>query len=182
MASDLTFLGVLTVKSEYIDKDILAHVLYALTYENRLACKVAIETGLRIGDVLALKSDCVRKRSFTITEQKTKKRRTIKLTEPLRKELSEISGKVYVFEHRFDENKHRTRQAVYIDIKRAAKLFRIKESISPHSIRKIYAVDELRRTGDLERVKKLLNHDSIEVTMLYAMADIISKRRPKKRA
>lgn len=166
------------MRSDFVDKDILSHILYALTYENRLACKVAIETGLRIGDVLSIKTEHLRKKnSFTLTEQKTGKKRLVRLSAALKKELFSISGAVYVFEHRTDPNKHRTRQAVYKDIKRAAKLFRIKENISPHTIRKVYAVEVFKKTGDLDRVRKLLNHDSTEVTMLYALADILSNNK-----
>lgn len=166
------------MRSDFVDKDILSHVLYALTYENRLACKVAIETGLRIGDVLSIRTEQLRKKnSFTITEQKTGKKRSVRLSAALKKELQTISGAVFVFEHRTDPMKHRTRQAVYKDIKRAAKLFRVKQNLTPHTIRKLYAVDSLRKTGDLDKVRKLLNHDSIEVTMLYALADILSNKK-----
>lgn len=166
------------MRSDFVDKDILSHVLYALTYENRLACKVAIETGLRIGDVLSIRTEQLRKKNgFTITEQKTGKKRSVRLSAALKKELQNISGAVFVFEHRTDPTKHRTRQAVYKDIKRAAKLFRVKQNLTPHTIRKLYAVESLRKTGDLDKVRKLLNHDSIEVTMLYALADILSKRK-----
>lgn len=166
------------MRSDFVDKDVLSHVLYALTYENRLACKVAIETGLRIGDVLSIRTKQLRKKSsFTITEQKTGKKRTVRLSAALKKELMSIAGTTFVFEHRTDPTKHRTRQAVYKDIKRASKLFRVKQNLTPHTIRKLYAVDSLRKTGDLDKVRKLLNHDSIEVTMLYALADILTNRK-----
>lgn len=165
------------MRSDFIDNDIMSHVLYALTYENRLACKVCLETGLRVGDVLNFKTSDLAKKSFTITEQKTKKKRVIRLREPLKKELAKIAGAFYVFEGRNDPKKHRTRQAVYTDIKRACKAFRIKENFSVHSLRKAYAVDLYKRTGSMEKVKQALNHNSDVVTMLYAMADELSKKR-----
>lgn len=164
------------MRSDFVDKDPLNHILYALTEPNRLACCVALETGLRIGDIVALKRSDIEKKSFTITEQKTGKKRKIKLREPLRLELLKLSGTVYVFEHRNDATKHRTRQAVYNDIKRAQKLFRVKGNISPHSLRKAYAVDLYRRYGDLNKVMQALNHDNEVVTMLYALADLMKKR------
>lgn len=164
------------MRSDYIDKDIVGHVLYALTPQNRLVCKVALETGLRIGDIVAFKTADIKKKSFVVTEKKTKKKRTVRLRERLRQELLNQAGKIYVFEHRLDTNKHRTRQAVYNDIKRAAKLFRIKENVTPHSLRKLYAVDLYKKTNSLSQVMLALNHDSDGVTMLYALADMLTKK------
>ena len=64
------------------------------------------------------------------------------------------------------------------DLKRAAALFRVKENITPHSARKEFAVEEYQRSGqDLQRIKRLLNHRSEAVTMLYAMANVTRKKR-----
>ena len=164
--------------TDYIEKDILGHLLYALTPANRLVCKVALETGLRIGDVLALRSADLKKGSFTITEQKTGKKRKIKLRDSLKKELQAQCGTVYIFPHRTDPQKHRTRQAVFNDLKRACKAFRLKGvNVAPHTMRKAYAVDLYRKTGDLKRVKNALNHSNDLVVILYAMADELTKKR-----
>lgn len=166
------------MRSDYVDKDIIGHILYALTEPNRLVCKVALETGLRIGDIVALKTEVlIEKKSFTLREGKTGKKRRIRLSERLREELIAQAGTIYVFEHRTDARKHRTRQAVYMDIKRAAKLFRIKANVSPHSLRKLYAVDIFKKSGDIERVRKALNHDSDAVTMIYALADLMTAKK-----
>lgn len=167
------------MKTDFIDNDVLGHVLYALTYENRLVCKVCLETGLRVGDVLLFKTEDLSKRTFTVTEQKTKKKKVVRLREPLKKELRSIAGINFVFEHRTNPDKHRTRQAVYNDLKRACKAFRVKLNIAPHSMRKVYAVDLYKRTGDLKKVKEALNHDNDVVTILYALADEVSKKRKR---
>lgn len=157
----------------------MSHILAALTYENRLAITVSLLTGLRIGDVLNLRSrDLIRDR-FTITEEKTLKRRTIRLPEQLRDELQGIAGKIFVFENRLTARKHRTRQAVYKDIKRAARAFRIKSNVSCHTARKIYAVSEYKKDFSVARVKKLLNHSSEAVTMIYAIADELTERKKR---
>ncbi len=165
------------MRSDFIEKDELGHILFALTPSNRLVCKVALETGLRIGDILALKTADLKKGSFTITEQKTGKKKRLRLREGLRSELLSQAGTVFVFPHRLDENRHRSRQAVYTDIKRSAKLFRVKENITPHSLRKSYSVDLYRKSGDLKKVVEALNHDNELTTMLYALADILTKKR-----
>ena len=45
-----------------------------------------------------------------------------------------------------------------------------------------YAVELMRKYGDIERVRRALNHDNAEVTMIYALADRLParKRRRKK--
>ena len=64
--------------------------------------------------------------------------------------------------------KPQTRQAVWKDVKRAAKAFRLPQNIAPHSARKVYAVQLLQEYGDIKRVKRALNHSSDAVTMIYA--------------
>ena len=85
------------MRSEYIFKEELQHVLAALSPENRLACEISLTTGVR--------------------------------------------------------------------------------HVSPHSCRKVWAVEQYHRTGDLKKVQKLLNHSSEAVTQLYALADVLTERR-----
>lgn len=168
--------------ADWASGDVFGHVLAALTPENRLAITVSLLTGLRIGDVLALRTKELQQERFTVTEEKTLKRRAVRLPLKLREELMTIAGKIYVFEGRSDPHKHRTRQAVYKDIKRAAAAFRIKGSLSCHTARKIYAVAEYKKDFNAARVKKLLNHSSEAVTMLYVLADQITDQRQRKRS
>ena len=165
------------MRTGVIKQEEFEHILAALTVPNRLAMEVSLCTGLRIGDVLNLRTVQLKER-MTVREQKTGKTRRIRLPEPLFNRLMGICGKIYVFEGRLDYTKPRTRQAVFKDLKRAAKAFRIKENLAPHSARKIYAVAEYKRTGgNLKRVQQLLNHSDEAVTMLYAMADQLTKRK-----
>ena len=144
-------------------------MLDLLTYENRLVMRVLLHTGLRISDVLQLRPEQL-KPNFWITEQKTGKRRQVGLPEPLLSDLLDSSGKLWVFPGA-DPRKHRSRQAVWKDIKRAAAALRLTANAAPHSARKVYAVELLRKYGDIDRVRRALNHGGIEVTLIYAMAD-----------
>ena len=54
----------------------------ALTPANRLVCRVCVDTGLRVGDVVSLRTAQLA-RQFWITEQKTGKRRRVNLTDGL---------------------------------------------------------------------------------------------------
>ena len=168
-------------RSEWVSDDVMSHVLAALTPPNRLAILCSLFTGLRISDVLSLKTSCLSREKFTIVEQKTLKKRLIRLPLRLRAELTAQAGKIWVFEHRLDPLRHRSRQAVYKDIRRAAKAFRVGVRLTPHSARKIYAVAEYKKSMDVAKVKRLLNHSSEAVTMIYAIADELTEKKKKKR-
>lgn len=152
-----------------LDREV-EQVLQLLTPENRLVLRVCLHTGLRIGDALRLKPEQL-KPHFWVTEEKTGKRRQVGLPQPLLSDLKKAAGKTWVFPGR-DGAQHRTRQAVWKDVKRAAKAMRLPQNIGPHSARKVYAVELLKRYGDIERVRRSLNHNSATVTMIYAMADL----------
>ena len=156
--------------TEYLVRRELEHVLAALMPANRLVCRVCLDTGLRVGDVVGLRTDQLAPQ-FWITEQKTKKRRRVNLSGALLDQLRAQAGPVWVFTGARDQSKHRTRQAVWADVKRAAKAFRLPQNVGVHSIRKVYAVDKVRRSnGDLRRVQRALNHADLSTTMVYAMA------------
>lgn len=165
------------MRSEWAPKGEIQHILAALSPQNRLACEVSLFTGLRINDVLALKPSQVAKQRFTVYEQKTGKPRRVRLPNDLVERCLLCSGQHFVFENRLNGRKHRTRQAVYKDLMRAAKVFGVHKHISPHSLRKVFAVEEFEKSGDLQRVKKLLNHSSEAVTLLYAMSNVVRRRK-----
>jgi site-specific recombinase XerD len=149
---------------------------------NRLVCELALQTGWRIDDILCLTSEQLRaalqkkRHTVTIREAKTGKTSTRSIPVNLLREVCEQSGKLYAFQGRDDWRKHRTRQAVYLDLKRAAKRFNIKLNLSPHSLRKNYAV-YLRQQGySLSEIQKRMNHDNLVVTMLYALSDELGER------
>lgn len=165
-------------RSSYVEPTPLGLVLAALQPANRLVFEVMLATGLRVGDVLALRTAQVERRRFTVREQKTGKTRRVWLPGRLQLQVLAQAGRLYAFEGRTDWRKHRTRQAVWKDTARVADFFRRcgavpKGTVSPHSARKVYAVGEYRRTGSLDAVRQKLNHDPAHTatTLLYALAD-----------
>lgn len=167
------------MKTEYLLQHQVDLVLQLLTPANRLVMRVALHTGLRIGDILQLRPWQLRQ-NFWVTEQKTGKRRQIGLPVPLLNDLRLESGAAWVFEGA-DPHKHRSRQAVWKDVKRACAACRLPQNVGPHSARKVYAVGLLERYGDIDRVRRALNHSSVEVTLIYAMADQLLQQRNRKR-
>lgn len=155
--------------TEYLLNREVEQVLGCLTDGNRLVIQACLHTGLRVGDVLALRTAQLAPR-FWITEAKTGKRRMVGLPAPLLDAIRQQAGEVWAFPGR-DPAKPRTRQAVWKDVKRAARAYRLPQNVAPHSFRKIFAVDLMQKYGDIERVQRALNHSSPSVTLIYAMAD-----------
>ena len=141
--------------------------------------RTALHTGLRVGDVLSIKTDQLAPR-FWVTEGKTHKRRQVGLPQPLLDDIKKQAGERWAFPGR-DPGKHRTRQTVWKDIKRAARAFRLTQNAGIHSARKVYAVELLQKYGDIDRVRRALNHSSVAVTIIYAMADRQLESKNKRR-
>lgn len=169
------------MKTEYLLNKEVEHVLAALTAQNRLIARVCLHTGLRVGDVVALKTQQLGLQ-FTVTEAKTKKRRKVGLPTELLQAIRAQAGEEWAFPGK-KPGTHKTRQAVWADVKRAAKAFRLPQNVAPHSFRKVYAVGLYDKYGDLARVQRAMKHSSVEVTMIYAMADkLLAAKPPRKKA
>lgn len=106
---------------------------------------------------------------FWVRERKTGKRRQVGLPRDLLEAIRAQAGEEWAFPGRV--RGHRTRQAVWADVKRASKAFRLTQNVGPHSLRKVFAVELLDKYGDLDRVRRALNHGSASTTAIYAMAD-----------
>ena len=170
-------------RSSYVEPTTLGLVLAALQPANRLVFEVMLATGLRVSDVLNIKTAQVKRQRFTVKEQKTGKSRRVLIPRELQLRILRQAGRLYAFEGRYDWRKHRTRQAVWLDCSRCARFFQHggtvpKGTVSPHSARKVYAVDEYHRTGDLDAVRQKLNHDPAHVatTLLYALSDKLDSK------
>lgn len=143
--------------------------------QNRLIMQLAIHTGLRVGDVINLHSDQLKPR-VTVKERKTGKGKRITIPAQLLRAIKAQAGEVWAFPGR-DPEKPKTRQAVWKDVKRAAAAMRLPVNVGPHTMRKVYAVRKLAASGgDLAAVSRALNHSDMAVTLIYAMADHLTKQ------
>lgn len=173
-------------RSDYLKDEEIKLILYAMLPANALVCELSLATGLRIGDCLSLTKEQIERQRFTIREQKTGKPKRIYIPHELQKKiLQQCPGCKYAFPSRHEKyhyTRPRTRQAVYMDIKRVCKAFKYQFkdiTATPHSMRKTYAVREFAALdGDLEKLRKKFNHDSVAVTMIYALADHLRKKKP----
>lgn len=165
--------------TEYLLNQELGHVLAALVPQNALIMETVLHTGLRISDVLELKTADL-KPSMWVLERKTGKRHRCGLPKPLLEAIRAQAGEEWAFPGS-RPGAHKTRQAVWKDLKRAAKAFRLPQNVGTHSFRKVYAVRLMERYGDVKRVQRDLGHSSPAVTMVYAMADQLLRDRQAKR-
>jgi len=174
------------MRSEYISPEVAGRLRRHLTAANRLALDVVAATGWRISDVLALERADVEHAQANngwlwVTESKTGKRSAKRVKADLLARCAAMAGPRWVFQHRLDPARHRTRQAVWKQVHAAARAMRLEERVAPHSWRKMYAVGLYRRTGDLERVRRALNHSSLQTTLLYATSDVQAAAKAKRK-
>ena len=146
-----------------------------MTYENALAIRLSLETGMRIGDAVALPAGALAGRRVFFVAHKTGKAAEAQLSADLARRLSTVSGKRWIFPGR-DPAKHRSRQAVYKDLRQIAKAYGLTAHVSPHSARKTFAVGVYRSDG-LKACQERLQHDREATTLIYALADKITAER-----
>lgn len=161
------------MRTDWIKHDDMALALRLLTPENSLVVETCLVTGLRVSDVLNFtRYHLFAGNEIPVLEHKTRKMRTVHVPDNLLKRLSDNAGVYYVFEGAHSVYKHRTRQAVWHDVKRASKALRLKGNLAPHSARKIYAVQIYKEKG-LEACRKALNHNDASTTLIYLLSELI---------
>lgn len=168
--------------ADWVNEQSMSHILAALTADNRRVMWVALCSGLRISDVLNLKTAQIAAKNggslngckVSVRESKTGQTRRWWLPRELRVELLSHAGKLYVFPNRLSQARHRTRQAVEKDLHRARALLRLPKSVtvSCHTARKMYAVAHGRGS---------LHHKSNIVELMYDTADLATKKKLKGR-
>ena len=82
------------MRTGYLLEREVGHVLAALTPSNRLVCRVCLHTGLRVGDVLALRTQQLAPH-FWVVERKTGKRRQVGLPAGLLRDIRAQAGEVW---------------------------------------------------------------------------------------
>ena len=164
------------MRTFYLNPAVYNRLYGIMQYKNALALRTSLETGLRIDDVLSLRPSDLKGRTLSGVAQKTGKPFKKVISQDLANRLREIASKRFFFEHRLDPKKHRTRQAVWKDLKKAVKILQVQGNIAPHSARKTYAVELFKDCG-INKVQKELQHDRVSTTALYAFADMLDGKK-----
>ena len=161
--------------TDYIAPSDMDAALRLLMPENRLIMRIVLHTGRRIGDVLAIRTEQLCSNTIWITEAKTHKRTKIQLPDSLLEPLRENAGSIWAFPGAHDQTRHKTRQAVWADLRRARDALRLRETLGTHSGRKNYAVALMAKYHDIERVQRDLRHSNPAITYVYAFADQMAR-------
>lgn len=172
------------LRTDYISEDDLQELIKRLPWEYRGIIRLAAETGYRINDLCQAKPDAWDKieQTLTLVEDKTNKVRMVDLT-PLAvsvlKEQDEINGvkRKYLIEPLWgDDHKPCNRTTLWRWLHRTWRGMHGKDDsriISPHSLRKLYAVKRRLSGWSLQDIQADLNHDRMSTTMIYAFADML---------
>lgn len=150
---------------------------YKTPHRNRLMCRVMLEAGLRVGEVVALKPEHLDMQTckLTVREGKGAKDRTVWIGEDLRDAIGEwlerraedYPESLYLFPN----NNGGPVDTSYMRrmVKRTAREADVREAekVSPHTLRHTFATELYRETKDLRLVQKALGHEDVSTTQIY---------------
>lgn len=134
---------------------------------------LGINTGLRMGDILRLKTadvlalDTKKNKRMTIAEGKTKKKRTISLKAVYAEvhEYALTNESEWMFPSRQGTKAISVTQAYRVLTKAA--WWNDIESVGTHTLRKTYAYHLYKQTKDVALIQNILNHSSPDITLEY---------------
>lgn len=137
-----------------------------------------LETGFRIDDVLRIRKYQLRRDYITLKERKTGNVRTVPYSGKYRVSGGNLS---YVFPSRrgrAGDKRKLHRSTFWRHFEKAVKAAGLSgRGYTVHSLRKCYAVELYKRTGDVLRVQKDLGHKNLSTTCLYLLGALDSSNR-----
>lgn len=157
------------MRAEYINPNELSAICRYMQSDNALALKVASLSGLRISDVLKIRPSDITGTAVTYVAMKTGKQGTFKLPKKVIEQMFANSNNFWIFPGRNPEQ-HKTRQAVYTDMIKARECAKVKTHVTPHSTRRLFAVEVANNEGIISAMKKL-QHSNADITRLYIAKD-----------
>ena len=153
------------------------HTRYTSQHRNMLALRLMLETGLRAGEVVALRKDHVdlEKCRITVRDGKGASDRTVWFNGDLREEIAKFLDRddlpetEYLLPTRTGNpvDTSQLRKAVSKAVERAGDVVSEPDRVSCHTFRHSYATALYRETGNLRLVQENLGHADIRTTQIY---------------
>ena len=154
-------------------------------YRNYAMVTVALNTSLRIGDLLGLTWGDVYnaktgkyREHIVLIEQKTGKRNIIALNKEatlafkiLQNTLDAVTPSEYIFKSRVGINQPIVRSYAFRIIKQAVLDLNLEGTISCHSLRKTFGYHAWKKGVPPALIMSIYNHSSIEITKRYLSID-----------
>lgn len=146
---------------------------YYSPFRNLVMCRLMLATGLRPGEVVALRPEHVDLDTcrLIVREGKGSKDRALWFSEELGELLQEWMERRPESEYLFPTQEGGQLSTRYLRqmVKRAARKAEIDEweRVSPHNLRHTFATDLYRETKNLRLVQKALGHADISTTQIY---------------
>ena len=162
-----------------------AYFLERQEYLNYAMVTLALNTSLRIGDLLHLKWGDVYnfnrkkyRKHIELIEQKTHKHNAMpinsearKALEMLRRANKHLTEESYIFKSRRGQNSPIGRIQAFNIIRNAVQYLEIEGRISCHSLRKTFGYQAWKRGIPPALIMSIYNHSSIEITKRYLSID-----------
>ena len=166
-----------TTRNRWIDPERLALAINAASSDEDGAIFILLaRTGYRVDDLIGAKLSDIDAGKIELTEQKTGKRRAIKLDEfgknlirnLIRYTANRRGESEWLVPARKKGSGHISRTTIWRAWRRAIRAAGLTgRGYTIHSLRKAYAVELFKRTGSLEAVRHDLNHERISTTLIY---------------
>lgn len=158
------------MRTDYITPELMYRLLGDMTEQNRLVLRFCLETGIRVGDVVEMPFTALNGTTVTYTAKKTGKKGTAKISSALFDDILQHTDGKWLFPSKHSKTGHLTRQSVWKALKLASRKAEIVRNVAPHTTRKIFAVQDMRKNG-LAQAQKDLQHSRFDMTLLYCLSD-----------
>ena len=152
------------------DLEKVRRVLRSTNFRDYLLFTLGINSGLRVGDILALNVGDVKDKSYIeLTEKKTGKFKRIPINSKLKPMIEEFTRDKKPNEPLFVSCRHHRldRIMAYNIIKEACRKAGIEEKVGTHTMRKTFGYHHYQRYNNIAMLQKMFNHSSMEITLRY---------------
>lgn len=159
---------VLEMEANFLDTDEQKTILKGCeTLRDKAIVYTLMASGLRVSELIEMRTDDLFERSIVVRCGKGKKPRVTFITKECEDMVTEYlatkTKTFYLFTNLSGDKL--SRQYVHRIVKTAA--LHIDKKVSPHTLRHTFATNLLRKGARIEDVKPIMGHANIQTTMLY---------------